>query len=122
MNNVLSLAIVIVQIKFLEDDSAEMFVFWYPEKDHLPRTREERRLVLQDLHEGRCRKLNLIGSISQIEQILLSCCWDVTIRDTWFPGMEKAVAMAKQYRAIGMAFDNLLNPKGTKINRGQRLL
>ncbi len=117
----ISLGIVIIPIKLLEDDSAEMSGFWYPEKERLPRTREHRRLVLEDLEAGRCRKVNLIGTVSQIEQILLSCDWEAGVSDTWFPSMEKAIDVAKRYRAIGVAFDNLLKPKGTSVCKTVRV-
>ncbi len=111
----ISLPILIVQIKVLEDDSAEVFGFWYDKGNQLPRTREERRMVLQDLKARKCREVNLVGTVPQIEEILLSCSWEASIGETWYPSMEKAIEVAKRYRAIGVAFDNLLKPKGTGI-------
>jgi hypothetical protein len=71
--NEIQIRMLALQLKILEDDSAELFGFWYFKKEgQIPNTREEKFLMMKDLELGRCLKLILKGSSFQIENILLS--------------------------------------------------
>ncbi len=113
--NEIQIRVLALQLKILEDDSAELFGFWYYKEDQIPHTREEKRLLEEDLKTGSCRKLLLKGSLFQIENILLSAEWNPRITETSFPTIEKAIKMARDFRGIGVGFDNLLKPKGTAL-------
>ncbi len=105
----------VFQIRFLEGDFAEFFGFWYGRQKNPPRTREEKRAVLDDLEAGQSREIILAGTSKQIEDLLFSLQWEGAIRDTANPTMEKAIQRVKTNPLEGAAFDNLLSPKGTLV-------
>jgi len=70
MKDLISIGMLITEVTFFPDDSAELFGFWYYREKTLPETREERQLLLTDCGIGRCCKLRLIGRAKQIEEIL----------------------------------------------------
>src|SRR4030065_1297352 len=93
--NQIPIGMLITEVTFLPDDSAELFGFWYYKEKTLPETRKERQLLLADCAIGRCRQLKLIGSAKQIEDILLSSQWNPRLQDTWISATKELVEQAK---------------------------
>ncbi len=56
-NNEILIGMLITEVTFFPDESAEIFGFWYYRKKTLPESREEKQLLLTDCAMGRCRKL-----------------------------------------------------------------
>ncbi len=102
----------VVEITFFEDDTAELFGFWYHRERTLPETRDEKRNVMVDWAARRCRWLKLIGSARQIEDILLTLDWNPSKSDAYFVSLEEMIAQAKKHRAIPFPFDDLASPNG----------
>ena len=113
--NQLPIGMLITEVTFLPDGSAELFGFWYYKEKALPETREERRLLTLDLAIGRCCKLRLIGSARQIEDILLSADWNPSLKDIWIPGTKELVEQCRKHPAIPIELDRLDKPKGIAI-------
>ncbi len=114
-SNDIPIGMLITGVTFLPDDSAALFGFWYYKEKGLPETREERRLFTLDLAIGRCRKLRLIGSAKQIEDILLSSQWNPSLKDTWILGPKELVEQCRKYPAIPIEIDGVDKPKGIAI-------
>ena len=109
------IGMLITEITFLQDDSAEMFGYWYYKEKTLPETREERQLLLADCAIGRSCKLRLIGSVKQIEDILLSSEWNPSLKDTWILGTKELVKQCRKHPAIPIELDRVDKPKGIAI-------
>ena len=105
----------ITQVTFLPDDSAELFGFWYCKEKTVPETRDEKRLMGADYAIGRCCKLRLVGSAKQIGDILLSSDWSPSSRDFWIPNTRELLEQAKKHRAIPIELDRVDKPKGIAI-------
>lgn len=105
----------ITEVTFLPDDSAELFGFWYYKERTLPETREERQLLLADCAIGRCRQLKLVGSAKQIEDILLSSEWNPSLKDTWILGTKELVEQCRKHPAIPIEIDRVDKAKGIAI-------
>ncbi len=114
-NHEISIGMLITEVTFFPDDSAELFGFWYYREKTLPETREEKRLLLADCAVGRCVKLRLIGSGKQIEDILLSSEWNPSLNDTWIPGTKELVEQCRKHPAIPIELDRADKPKGIAI-------
>jgi hypothetical protein len=113
--NFIPIGMLITEVTFLQDDSAELFGFWYYKERAIPETREERRLLMTDLGIGRCCKLRLIGSAKQIEDILLSSEWNPSLTDIWIPSTKELVEQCKKHPAIPIELDRADKPKGIAI-------
>ena len=113
--NQIPIGMLITEVTFLPDDSAELFGFWYYKEKTLPETREERQLLLADCAIGRCRQLKLVGSAKQIEDILLSSDWNPSLKDTWIPTTKELVEQAKKHRSIPIELDRVDKSKGIAI-------
>ena len=113
--NQIPIGMLITEVTFLPDDSAELFGFWYYKEKTLPETREERQLLLADCAIGRCCKLRLIGSAKQIEDILLSSDWNPSLKDTWILGTKELVEQCRKHPAIPIELDRVDKPKGIAI-------
>jgi hypothetical protein len=113
--NQIPIGMLITEVTFLPDDSAELFGFWYYKEKTLPETRKERQLLLADCAIGRCRQLKLIGSAKQIEDILLSSEWNPSLKDTWILSTKELVEQAKMHRSIPIELDRVDKPKGIGI-------
>ena len=113
--NQIPIGMLITEVIFLPDDSADLFGFWYYKEKTLPETREEMRLFWTDLGIGRCCKLRLIGSAKQIEDILLSSEWNPSLKDTWILGTKELVVQAKKHPTITIELDRVDKPKGIAI-------
>ncbi len=57
----------VVEITFFEDDTVELFGFWYHKDRALPETRDEKRRVMIDWATHRCCRLKLIGSANLVK-------------------------------------------------------
>ena len=86
LRNQIPVGMLITEVTFRPDGSAELFGVWYYKEKTIPETREERRLLNLDLAVGRCCKLRLIGSAGQIEDILLSSDWNPSLKNIWITG------------------------------------
>ena len=113
--NQIPIGMLITEVTFLQDDSAELFGFWYYKEKTLPETREERQLLLADCAIGRCCKLRLIGSARQIEDILLSSDWNPSLKDIWIPSTKELVEQCRKHPAIPIELDRVDKPKGIAI-------
>ncbi len=110
------LSMLVFQGKFLKNGSPEIFGLWYGRQAGLPRTRAAKKRISEDLKAGLCRMVILAGTDNQIEDLLFSLEWDVTIRDTAYPSMWKAIQLPKTNLSIAVAFDNIFAPKGTSVS------
>ncbi len=116
LKNYISIGMLVVEITFFEDDTAEMFGFWYHKERTLPETRDEKRNVMVDWATHRCCRLKLLGSAKQIEDILLTLDWNPSKYDAYFLSMEEMIMQAKKHRAVPFAFDNVVSPKGIAVS------
>jgi len=106
----------ITEVTFLPDGSAELFGVWYYKEKTIPETREERRLLNLDLAVGRCCKLRLVGSAAQVEDILLSADWNPSQKDIWIRCPKELVEQCRNHPAIPIELDRLDKPKGIAIS------
>ena len=106
----------VVEITFFEDDTAELFGFWYHKERTLPETRDEKRRVMIDWATRRCCRLKLTGSVKQIEDILLTLDWNPSKYDAYFVSLEQMITQAKKHRAVPFAFDDIIRPKGIAVS------
>lgn len=113
--NQIPIGMLITEVTFLPDESAELFGFWYYKEKLLPESREERQLLLADCAIGRCCKLRLIGSAKQVEDILLSSDWNPSSRDFWIPNTKELVEQCRKHPAIPIELDRVDKPKGIAI-------
>ena len=113
--NRIPFGMLITEVTFLQDGSAELFGFWYYKEKTIPKTQEERQLVQVDFAIGRCCKLRLIGSAKQIEEILLSSEWNPSLKDFWIPSTKELVEQCKKHPAIPIELDRVDKPKGIAI-------
>ena len=113
--NQIPIGILITQVTFFPDDSAELFGFWYYKEKTLPETREERRLLWMDFGIGRCCKLRLTGTGKQIEEILLSSDWNPSLRDILIPSTKELVEQCRKHPAIPIELDRMDKAKGIAI-------
>jgi hypothetical protein len=113
--NQIPIGMLITEVTFLPDNSAELFGLWYYKERSLPETREERQLLLADCAIGRCRQLKLVGSAKQIEDILLSSEWNPSLKDTWILTTKELVEQAKKHRSIPIELDRVDKSKGIAI-------
>ena len=109
------IGMLITEVTFLPDDSAELFGFWYYKERTIPETREERRLLMPDLATGRCCILRLIGRAKQIEDILLSSDWNPNLSDIWIPGTKELIEQCRKHPAIPIEVERSDKPKGIAI-------
>jgi hypothetical protein len=109
------IGMLLAEVTFFPDDSAELFGFWYYKETTLPQTRQEKKLFPVDLAMGRCCRLRLIGSSQQIEDILLSAEWNPGVNESWPPTIQKVIEKGKKHRFTSFGFDNLFRPKGILI-------
>ncbi len=116
LTNYISIGMLIVEITFFEDDTAELFGFWYHKERTLPETRDEKRQVMVDWATHRCCRLKLIGGRKQIEDILLTLDWNPSKYDAYFLSMEEMIMQAKKHRGVSFAFDDLVSPKGIAVS------
>jgi hypothetical protein len=105
----------LAEVTFFPDDSAELFGFWYYKETTLPETSQEKKMFPVDLALGRCCRLRLVGSFHQIEDILLSAEWNSRVNESWFSGIQKVIEKGKKHRFTSFGFDNLFRPKGILI-------
>jgi hypothetical protein len=105
----------LAEVTFFPDDSAELFGFWYYKETTLPQTREEKKMFPVDPSLGRSCRLRLIGSSQQIEDILLSAEWNPALNESWPPSIQKVLKKGKEYKFTSIGFDNLFRPKGILI-------
>jgi hypothetical protein len=113
--NHIPIGMLITEVTFLQDDSAELFGFWYYKEKTIPKTREDRQLVQVDFAIGRCCKLRLVGSAKQIEEILLSSEWNPSLKDFWIPSTKELVEQCKKHPAIPIELDRIDKPRGIAI-------
>jgi hypothetical protein len=109
------IGMLLAEVTFFPDDSAELFGFWYYKETTLPETRQEKKMFPVDLAMGRCCRLRLIGSSQQIEDILLSAEWNPGVNESWPPTIQKVTEKGKEYKFTSFGFDNLSRPKGILI-------
>lgn len=109
------IGMLITEVTFLQDDSAEIFGFWYYKEKNIPNTREEKRMLLFDCAVGRSCRLRLIGSARQTEDILLSADWNPSPKDTLIQGPKELVALCRKHPAIPFEIDRVDKPKGIAI-------
>jgi hypothetical protein len=64
------IGMLLAEVTFFPDDSAELFGFCCYKETTLPETRQEKKMFPADLAMARCSRLRLIGSSQQIEDIL----------------------------------------------------
>jgi hypothetical protein len=105
----------ITEVTFLPDGSAELFGVWYYKEKTIPETREERRLLNLDLAVGRCCKLRLVGSAAQVEDILLSADWNPSRKDIWIRGPKELMEQCRKHPAFPIEIDRADKPKGIAI-------
>ena len=105
----------ITEVTFLQDDSAELFGFWYYKEKGIPESRDEKRLLPLDYATGRCCQLKVIGTSKQIEEILLSSEWNPSLRDTLIQGPKELVGQCRKYPSIPIEIDRADKPKGITI-------
>lgn len=60
--------------------------------------------------------MRLIGSVKQIEDILLSSDWNPSLKDHWIPGTKELVGQCRKHRSIPIELDRLDKPKGIAIS------
>ncbi len=106
----------VVEMTFFEDDTAELFGFWYHKERTLPETRDEKGQVMIDWATHRCCRLKLIGSRKQIEDILLTLDWNPSKYDAYFLSMEEMIMQAKKHRTVPFTFDDVVSPKGIAVS------
>ncbi len=106
----------VVEITFFEDDTAELFGFWYHKERTLPENRDEKRKVMIDYAIQRCCRLKLIGGAKQIEDILLTLDWNPSKYDAYFLSTGEMIMQAKKHRAVPFAFDDVVSPKGIAVS------
>ncbi len=116
LTNYVPIGMLVVEITFFEDDTAELFGFWYHKERTLPETRDEKWSVMVDWATPRCCRLELIGSRKQIEDILLTLDWKPSKYNAYFLRMEEMIMQAKKHRAVPFAFDDVVSPKGIAIS------
>ncbi len=116
LKNYISIGMLVVEITFFEDDTAELFGFWYHKERTLPETRDEKRQVMIDWATHRSCRLKLLGSAKQIGDILLTLDWNPSKSDAYFLSMEEMIMQAKKHRAVPFAFDNVISPKGIAVS------
>ncbi len=116
LTNYVPIGMLIVEITFFENDTAELFGFWYHKEKTLPETRVEKRNVMVDWATHRCRRLKLTGSAKQIEDILLTLDWNPSKYDAYFLSVEEMIMQAKKHRAVPFAFDDIIRPKGIAVS------
>jgi hypothetical protein len=109
------IGMLLAEVTFFPDDSAELFGFWYYKEATLPKTRQEKKMFPVDLALSRCCRLRLIGSSQQIEDILLSAEWNPRVNESWPPTIQKVIEKGKKHRFTSIGFDNLFRPKGILI-------
>jgi hypothetical protein len=109
------IGMLLAEVTFFPDDSAELFGFWYYKETTLPETRQEKKMFPVDLAMGRRCRLRLIGSSQQIEDILLSAEWNPGVNESWPPTIQKVIEKGKEYKFTSFGFDNLSRPKGILI-------
>jgi len=115
LRNQVPIGMLITEVTFLPDGSAELFGVWYYKEKTIPETREERRLLNLDLAVGRCCKLRLVGSAAQVEDILLSADWNPSQKDIWIRCPKELVEQCRNHPAIPIELDRLDKPKGIAI-------
>ena len=113
--NRIPIGMLITEVTFLPDDSAELFGLWYHREKSIPEPREEKQMLLADCAIGRCRRLRLIGSSRQIEEILLSSDWNPSLKDIMIPGTRELIELCKKHPAIPIELDRMDKPKGIAI-------
>jgi hypothetical protein len=109
------IGMLLAEVTFFPDTSAELFGFWYYKETSLPETREEKKMFPVDLALGRCCRLRLVGSSQQIEDILLSAEWNPGPNESWPPTIQQVIEKGKKHRFTSIGFDNLFRPKGILI-------
>ena len=109
------IGMLITEVTFLPDDSAELFGFWYYKEKGIPESRDEKRLLPIDYATGRCCRLRVIGTSKQIEDILLSSDWNPSLKDTLIQGPKELVALCRKFPAIPIEVDRADKPKGIAI-------
>ena len=90
----------LVELTLFEDDTAELFCFWYHKERTLPETRDEKRRGMIDWAARRRCRLRLFGSAKQIEDILLTLDWNPSRYDAHFLSMQQMITQAKKHRAV----------------------
>ncbi len=113
--NQIPIGMLITQVTFFPDESAEIFGFWYYKEKTLPETREERKLIGVDYGIGRCCKLRIMGSAKQIEGILFSSDWNPSSRDIGIRNTKELVKRCRKHAAIPFEIDREDKPKGIAI-------
>ena len=116
LTNYIPIGMLIVEMTFFEDDTSELFGFWYHKERTLPETRDEKRRVMIDWAARRSCRLRLFGSSKQIEDILLTLDWNPSKSDAYFLTMEQMIAHARKHRGVPFAFDDLVSPKGIAVS------
>ena len=114
-SNNIPIGMLISEVTFLQDDSAELFGFWYYKEKGIPESRDEKRLLPLDFATGRCCRLRVIGTSKQIEDILLSADWNPSLKDTLIQGSKELVEQFRKYPAIPFEIDRADKPKGIAI-------
>lgn len=110
------LGMLVTSAKYIEDDTAEMFGFWYYKEMHVPSTVEEKKKLFWDLLNGRCVPLRVKGTFQQILDLIMQS-------DKYSKAEEEEVRQFK-ILADGMetnagkriAFENLVRFEGTSLS------
>jgi hypothetical protein len=110
------IGMLLAEVTFFPDDSAELFGFWYCKETTLPETSQEKKMFPVDLALGRCCRLRLVGSSQQVEDILLSAEWNPRVNESMFSSIQKVIEKGKKHRFTSFGFDNLFRPKGILMN------